>query len=104
MEILERALKKIPGLTYVFAIAALLMLENNSEVAAVIRVFVVAWLLYRISSSLDKIFDLFYGPENRAPTFWSKTLGSLYRGCGRAWFAIRKRAPGYSTLETNRNR
>ncbi len=42
MEILERALEKIPGLTYVFAITALLMLENNSEAAAAIRVFVVA--------------------------------------------------------------
>ncbi len=62
MEILEGVIKTVPGLPFVFAIAALLLLKNDSEIAEAFRVFVVAWCLYQISKSLDWLFDLFYAP------------------------------------------
>jgi hypothetical protein len=83
MEILERALKTIPGLALVFAIVAIFLLDDRSELAVVIRIFVVAWILYRISSSLDWFFDGLYGP------------GSGEEG-------LRRFLPGYKNLETNR--
>lgn len=104
MEILENALKTIPGLTLVFAIAALLLLEDNSELAAAIRVFVVAWTLYRISSNLDWFFDLAYGPgprdadqpKNAAPSVWLKLQ--------QFWCHLRSGLlPGFRSLEHKRD-
>src|SRR6266496_3615872 len=106
MEILNKALEKIPGLAYVFAIAALLMLNGDSEIAAGIRVFVVAWSLYRISSSLDALFDLFYGPRVRTGGIWTGRLTRFwsYRRAGEVWYQFRRHLPGYRTLEENRKR
>jgi hypothetical protein len=63
MEILEDLFKTIPGLPFVFALAALLLLKNDSEIAEAIRVFVVAWCLYQASRLLDYLFDFFYAPK-----------------------------------------
>ncbi len=105
METLNRALETIPGLSIIFSIAALLMLEESSEVASAIRVFVVAWLLFKISSYLDTFFNLFYGPrpEDRAPTFLSRHMGRTHRAVAGVWYRIRRVMPGFKTLEGNRD-
>src|SRR5215470_11266825 len=67
MQILEKPLERLPGMVLVFGLLCLFMLENDSEPAAAIRVFVVAWVLYRLGSVLDKLFDGFYGTEPKCP-------------------------------------
>ena len=63
MEILEKRLEKAPGLVLLFAVAAVLFLEEGSQISAAFRVFLVAWSLYAFSSFLDRIvFDVLYGP------------------------------------------
>jgi len=108
MEILESALRAIPGLALVFAIAALLMLPNDSEVAETIRVFVVAWSLYRIGSCLDWFFDRLYGPgprrelqaKTKAQSVWSKG----FRRVKKFWGTLRTRVlPGFKRLENSRD-
>jgi hypothetical protein len=94
MEILASVLEAVPGLTFVFAIAVIVLLPDGSEIAEAIRVFVVAWCLYRISKRMDGLFDLFYGPEPRQ--------GRCYR-LRTAWYRLRKRMLGYKSLEVNRN-
>jgi len=96
MEILERAFKTIPGLTTVFAVLALFMLPPDSELAAAIRVFIVAWLLYRISSALDWFFDRLYAPQpERKRKLW-KSLSDW-------WYSIRIwRLPAYAGIEEKR--
>lgn len=73
MDILEKRLEKAPGLVLLFAISAVLLLEESSEITAAFRVFVVAWSLYALSSSLDRIlFSPLYGPapRGRKPSWW----------------------------------
>jgi hypothetical protein len=98
MEILIEELKKSPGLVLVFAIIALLLLEDSSEIAAAIRVFVVAWGLYRIGSCLDwLLFDPIYarGPRPHLPGETEHTLRKLriklYNEFARLWYKLRKR-------------
>ena len=73
MDILEKRLEKAPGLVLLFAISAVLLLEESSEITAAFRVFVVAWSLYALSSSLDRIlFNTLYGPapRNKDRSWW----------------------------------
>jgi hypothetical protein len=67
MEILEKPLERVPGLVLVFGLLAVFMLGNDSEAAAAIRVFVVAWVLYRMGSYLDGLFDVLYRPGPEPP-------------------------------------
>ena len=109
MEILENALKTIPGLALVFAVSALLLLDKNSELAAAIRVFIVAWVLYRIGSYVDWFFDLAYGPgprhqdatEEKMSRGWPK----VFRVLDEKWSRLRKTLlPGYKRLEERRDK
>jgi hypothetical protein len=110
MELLQEALETIPGLTLVFAIASLLLLDHDSELAQAIRVFVVAWLLYRLSSGLDKLWDLVYGPRDNLKKpdrklwyleSWSRyTIRYIW---GEGWRRVRRLAPGSKSLEVNRS-
>ena len=85
MDVLEKRLEKTPGLVLLFAISAVLLLEESSEIAATFRVFVVAWSLYALSSTLDRIlFDALYGPapRDRNQSWWTslrKILLHSYR-------------------------
>jgi hypothetical protein len=73
MDVLEKRLEKAPGLVLLFAITAVLLLEESSEITAAFRVFVVAWSLYALSSSLDRIlFNTLYGtaPRDGKRSWW----------------------------------
>jgi len=118
MEILESALEATIGLRLVFAIAALLLLEESSEIAAAIRVFVVVWALYRVSSLLDNLFDLAYEPgprpgtdatqnvaNNKPQGLWSKWR-RFWLKCRLSpqWWSLRRTSlPGYEELEKERD-
>lgn len=97
MEILEDLFKTIPGLPFVFAIAALLLLKNDSEIAEVIRVFVVAWCLYQTSSYLDLLFDLFYAPKPKPDDGTLQWLIKFW------WWRRRSRLPGLADLQKKRD-
>lgn len=73
MEILERAFKTIPGLALAFGIVGLFTLSPGSELSAALRVFVIAWILYRLGSLLDALFDRLYGPRSpETETTWDR--------------------------------
>jgi hypothetical protein len=102
MELLASVLEAVPGLPFVFAIAALLLLENDSEIAEAIRVFVVAWCLYRISKRLDGLFGLFYGPKPEVDKS-KPEVGQFWHKLRTNWYNLRmKRLLGYESLEASR--
>jgi hypothetical protein len=75
-------------------------MEETSEIAAGIRVFVVAWGLYWISSRLDWFWNLAYRPgprpgDPRRHWFVSKLLN--------AWRTLRTPVPGFIGLERRRD-
>src|SRR5262245_23598650 len=101
MEIFTDLLETVPGLTLVFTISALFLIDKDSEIAQGIRAFVVAWALYRTSSGLDRFFDLAYGPGPRPGTTGEKK--SLLR-LRQHWCSLRTiLVPGFSGLEKRRN-
>jgi hypothetical protein len=102
MELLASVLEAVPGLPFVFAIAALLLLKNDSEIAEAIRVFVVAWCLYRISKGLDRLFGLFYGPKPEVDKSKAK-VDSFWHKLRINWYDLRmKGLLGYQSLDTSR--
>jgi hypothetical protein len=100
MDVFADALETVPGLALVFAIAALFLMRNESEIAEAIRVFFVAWVLYRASSRLDWFFDVAYGPGPRGGA------AGAQRGLRRLrelWWRLRMRlVVGFDELETRR--
>lgn len=74
MEILERAFKTIPGLALAFGIVGLFTLSLGSELSAALRLFVIAWIFYRIGSWLDRpVFDTLYDPPSlETETAWDR--------------------------------